>query len=89
VPGRAVDGQGAVECGDTVRQAREPAAAGGPRAAAAVVAHLDHEHVPVGGDVDRRLRRLGVLGDVRQRLGDDEVGRDLDGLRSGRPARTR
>ena len=43
-------------------------------AAAAVVAHVDEQRGPNSLDARRGLRRRAVLGQVGQRLGDDEVG---------------
>src|SRR5262245_10164585 len=55
--------------------------AGWVRAADAVVCDLD-EHMPVGArGADARFARLGVLDDVRERFGGDEVGGRFDRLR--------
>ena len=58
----------------------------GPRIGAPdpVVGDLDDEVVAVQVDVHRRPAGAGVLDDVRQGLGDDEVGGDLD--RGGKPS---
>ena len=61
---------------------RSPLPAARVRAADAVVAHLDHR-AAVLAPRPRRARSVAprVLGDVGQRLGDDEVGRGLDRAR--------
>ena len=73
----------ALPSGDELERAvehREPVLQAGVQAsaAAAVVGDLDHQRVAVAGDADVGDRRLGVLGDVGQRLGDGEVGGGLD-----------
>ena len=55
-----------------------PRPVGGIRAADAVVADLDAEGRRRRGRGDADVRRVGVLGDVRERLGHDEIGRRLD-----------
>ena len=66
------------------RRPWSPEPRAGLGAALAVVAHLDDE--PVTGPGDRHVRPggVGVLGDVRERLVDDEVRRALDGGRRPR-----
>ena len=54
-----------------------------PGASDAVVAHLDDERAVFDPRHDRGAFGVGVLGDVGQRLGDDEVGGRLD--RGGKP----
>ena len=49
-------------------------------AALAVVLHLDQRGAVGAKDANDRLVGAGVLDDVRQRLGDDVVGRCLDRL---------
>jgi hypothetical protein len=46
---------------------------------AAVVLHVQDEGVALHGDPDPAAARVGVTQDVRDRLQDDAVGRDLDG----------
>src|SRR3954454_2758498 len=75
--GRALDPELAVEHGEPVAEPDE-AVALGLRAADAVVAHPDLEEAVLDARIDGRVARPGVLGDVGQRLGDDEVGRRLD-----------
>ena len=52
---------------------------GGVGAADAVVGDLDGQPAVRARDVDRRPGGVGVLGDVGERFGGDEVGRRLDG----------
>ena len=62
----------------------------GLRAADAVVADVDHGVAVLAPDLDAGVRGVRVLGDVGQRLGDDEVGRGLHRARAGaRRARCR
>ncbi len=78
LPRRAVDVQAAPEGLDAIL---EPAQAGSVvdvGAADAGVGDLDQQAVPERPDLDAGDRRLGVLGDVRERLGDHVVGGDLD-----------
>ena len=70
--------QRAVERGQPVGEAAQAGAAGRVGAADAVVADLDGDAAVQAPDGDRGVRRLRVLGDVGQRLGDHEVGRALD-----------
>ena len=74
---RAGDLEGAVERADAVAEATQACALAGLRAADAVVADVDHGVAVLAPDLDAGVRRVRVLGDVRQRLGDDEVGRRL------------
>jgi hypothetical protein len=71
-----VDGERPADHVETVGQTAE--AGGGPRAADPVVGDLGRQRAAGGPDRDRRARRAGVLGDVRERLGDGEVDRRLD-----------
>ena len=71
------DRQRAVERGQALVQPVE-AVAGGVGAAAAVVAHLDAQAAVVAPDAHLGAVRLGVLDGVGQRLGDGEVGGQLD-----------
>ena len=75
--GRALDEQRAVERLDPVAQAGQPAA-GRVGAAGALVADAQHERSLRIGTTSTSAGAAGVLGDVRQRLGDDEVGDRLD-----------
>ena len=60
------------------RRPRSPLPPAGIGAADAVVGHLDLEPAGARGDAYRCARRGCVLGDVRERLRADEVGRDLE-----------
>ena len=60
------------------RNPPRPGAVGGLGAADAVVGDLHDEHLLALRDANRRGRRLRVLEDVGQRLGDDEVRGALD-----------
>ena len=62
---------------DPVREATQPRAVRGVRAADAVVGHDDPDQLVATGDPYVRLVHTGVLGDVGQRLGDEVVGRRL------------
>ena len=53
-----------------------------PGAPHAVVAHMDSQGAVLGAHRDRRMAGTGVLGDVRQRLGDDEIELALEALLS-------
>ena len=61
------------------RQAAQPGAGRRVGAAAAVVADLDAQASVAAHDLDLGALRVGIAGDVRQRLGDHEVGGGLDG----------
>ena len=74
---RAADGLDAVE------QAGDPGPALRVGAADAVVANLQPERAAIDPAADRGAGGAGVLDDVRQRLGDDEVGGRLE--RRGQP----
>src|SRR3954454_18454289 len=67
-----------VERADAVLETAQPAPAVDRGAADTVVAHLDHRAAVLAPHVDAGVRRLRVLGDVRERLGDHEVGGGLD-----------
>ncbi len=75
--GGALDPEAPVERGEPVPEALE-AAAVRAGAADAVVAHLDPQRPVLDPRGDRGARGAGVLGDVGERLGDDEVGGRLD-----------
>ena len=83
LPGRAVDLEPPVERRQAVGQPAQPRPGRRVGAADAVVAHLDQREAVLAADRDLRVRGLRVLRDVRQRLGDDEVGGRLD--RVGQP----
>ena len=76
--GGAVERQRAAERGDAVREPVQPAAAQRVRSPAPVVGDLDHERVRVAATSTVAAAAPRVLGDVGQRLGDQEVGRGLD-----------
>ena len=59
-------------------EAPQPGSQSDVSAADAVVADFDREPAVAVCDCHRGVRRGGVLGDVGQRLGDDEVGGQLD-----------
>ena len=87
--GWALDPELALEGGEPVGEPDE-AAAVGPGAADAVVAHPELEDAVLDAREDGGMPCTGVLDDVGQRLGDDEVGGRLDRrretvLRSRRP----
>ena len=73
-----VDAEPATQGGEPVAQANESAAAR-LCAADAVVAYFDAERVVLDSRADRRFAGASMLGDVRQCLGNHEVGRRLDG----------
>ena len=75
----AAGAQAAVERFDAIREPAEAGAARCVGAADAVVDDLDARVPVLPLDAHRHRRRLRVLRDVRQRLGDDEVRRRLDG----------
>src|SRR4051794_12636145 len=82
--GRAFDGDRPVEHGDAVHEAAQAGPAARVGAADAVVGDV-HDHAATGApDCDARPGRVGVLRDVLERLGGDEVGGALDG--AGQPA---
>ena len=74
----------ALDRGHPVTQAGQAAAGMLDRAATPVVAHVDQQRRAELLDAHAGLRRPAVLGQVGQRLGDDEVGARLD--RRRRPA---
>src|SRR3954447_22637268 len=77
-----------IEGADAVGESLEAGSGRRSGAAVAVVADLDAKVAVALGDVDRRAMRMRVLRDVRERLGDDEVGGRGDVLgQSGRLAR--
>jgi hypothetical protein len=78
---RAVHGQRAVERGDPIGESAQARARGSVGAADAVVGDVDGDQPVYAPHRDRGLGRLGVLRDVRERLGDHEVGGDLDRAR--------
>ena len=57
---------------------RRPEPGGQVGAASAVIGDRDDKAAVLFGDRDPSLGRRRVAGDIRQRLGDDEVGRCLD-----------
>ena len=69
--------QGAAGRGQAVRQPTQTRARGQVGAASAVIGDRDDKAAVLFGDRDPSLRRRRVSGHVRQRLGDDEVGRCL------------
>ena len=78
--GRAGDAERAVDAPTRSARPLRPEPVLGVRAADAVVLDLDDERVVVVREPDRRVGRVRVLGDVRERLGDREVrGRLGDG----------
>ena len=80
-PGRALDAQAAVERLDAVGEAAQARAARGIGAADAVVGDHDAARgARTSVHADGRALGLGVLGDVRDRLGDDVVDGRLDRL---------
>ena len=82
--GWAGDGDRAAARSDTIDEADEAGPARGIRAAATVVAHLEHEHAVLVDRTDVRVSSAGVLDGVRERFGDDEVRRRLDRRRKAR-----
>ena len=76
--GRAGDREVSVGGLDAVEQAGEAGSPCRVRAADAVVADVDREHIGLEVDLDGRARGVSVLDDVGQRLRDDEVRRGLD-----------
>ena len=74
-PRGLVDLEPAVERRDAVGEPAQARAGVGVGAADAVVADLDLDPAVAAVDADLGARRVGVAGDVGQRLGDDEVGR--------------
>ena len=81
-PPDGLDDQRAAERSDAI--APGEAGAGRLRAADAVVAHLDNE-TPSSRTRDSRVRGAAVAGDVRERLGDDEIRRGLGLPTDARP----
>src|SRR5215207_3279290 len=73
-----VDVELAIDRGQAVAEAPQPGSQSDVSAADAVVADFDREPAVAVCDCHRGVRRGGVLGDVGQRLGDDEVGGQLD-----------
>ena len=65
-------------CLDAVGQPAQARAVLGRGTPYAVVLDLDHQPPVVAQGADRRLRRVRVLDDVRERLAGDEVRRRLD-----------
>ena len=81
-PVRALDLERAVERADTVAQAAQPACRAPSAAPPTPSSRMSTTRGPVlAPDLDPRVGGVGVLGDVGQRLGDDEVGRGLDRAR--------
>jgi hypothetical protein len=80
LPGGAVDRDGPPEGLDPVGEPDEAGTPPGRSATDAVVTDRQLEAVVAGLDPDVDDRRVGVLGGVGQRLGDDVVGRHLDRL---------
>jgi hypothetical protein len=78
VPRRAGDLQAPADGLDAVEEPAQPRAAGRVGAAGAVVGDGDGQRVAGGRDVDLGGTGLGVLDDVRERLGHEEVGGRLD-----------
>src|SRR4051794_40114220 len=78
--GWAVDAKVPVERLDTVGETVQARAAPGVRSADAVVGDADEDAPVVAQHADGDVGRVGVLGDVGDRLGDEVVGRGLDGL---------
>ena len=81
---RAADVKSPVERLDTVDEPAQPAPARVVGAADPVVCDLDARGLSRAPDADRGAGGLRVLGDVRERLGCDEVGGELDRL--GQPS---
>ena len=76
---RAVDTEPTAEGGDPFGQADQPTPMRA-RAPDSVVVHLDHELASGRVCAHTRVTGVGVLDDVRQRLGRDEVCGGFDGL---------
>ncbi len=74
----ASDRQRAASRSDPVREPLQPTAGAGYRAAAAVVGDVHHQLPVLAAERDYGGTGLGMLGDVRQRFRDHEVGRRLD-----------
>ena len=74
---RTVDVEAAVERRDAVGEAAQPRAALRVGTADPVVGDRDDGASLGSGDLDRHVRGLRVLRDVRERLGDDVVDRRL------------
>ncbi len=79
--GRAGHREGTVHARDSSGKALQAAAGLGMRATRAVIPDLDDESPVLTPTTYLAPRRATVLGDVGQRLRDDEVGRPLDGGR--------
>ena len=77
----AVDREDAVERREAVGEAAQARAGRCVRTADAVVLDIHEQPVADRGDAHGRLRRLRILGDIRECLGDDVVRRRLHGLR--------
>ncbi len=78
---RALDAEPAVERGEAVGEAAQARAACRVGDADAVVGDLDRDRPVRRREPHHDRRGAGVLDDVRDRLGDDVVGRGLDRLR--------
>src|SRR5690606_7650001 len=76
-----LDPHAAVECLDAVPQSCQPRSVGGVGATETIIAHFDAKPVAVAANAHRRLGAVTVLGDVGQRLDNEEVGGALDIVR--------
>src|SRR3954451_18451723 len=77
----AFEMESAAECLDAIGEADQPCAAAGFCASDAVVADDDGGDAVRPFDGNARRRRMRVLGDVRDRFGDEVVDRGLDWAR--------